>query len=47
VLCKSVRFAMPFDQLVFSADTAALPMTRKNTDIHAAAAEIATDLLAE
>jgi hypothetical protein len=47
VLCEAVRFEMPYDQMVFDDHTAALPLTRKNTAVHAAATEIATDLLAE
>lgn len=45
VLGKAVRFAMPDDRMVLGAEIAALPLTRKNTEIHTAATHIATDLL--
>jgi hypothetical protein len=45
VLGKSVQFAMPYDQLVLSNEVSALPLTRRNQEVHATAADIATDLL--
>jgi hypothetical protein len=40
-----VRFEMPENHLVIDAQTSALPMHRKNSDVHAAAVRAATDLL--
>jgi hypothetical protein len=40
-----VRFGMPENHLLLDAQTAALPMVRKNSDVHAAAVRAAADLL--
>ncbi|HKU39075.1 MAG TPA: AraC family transcriptional regulator ligand-binding domain-containing protein [Polyangiales bacterium] len=45
VLGKQLRFGMPEDRMRFSPETAALPLTRKNPTVHAAAVQAATDFL--
>jgi Arabinose-binding domain of AraC transcription regulator, N-term len=40
-----VRFGMPENHLLLDAQTAALPLVRKNSDLHAAAVRAAADLL--
>jgi hypothetical protein len=40
-----VRFDMPENHVLLDAQTAALPMVRKNSDLHAAAVRAAADLL--
>jgi hypothetical protein len=40
-----VRFAMPENRLMIDEQTSALPMVRKNSDVHAAAVRAAADLL--
>jgi hypothetical protein len=42
-----VQFGMPQDRLVVSAESAALPLARKNPEVHAAAADVANELLEE
>jgi hypothetical protein len=45
VLGPAIRFAMPHDRMVLGADVAALPLTRGNAEIHAAAKKVARSLL--
>jgi hypothetical protein len=40
-----VRFDMPENHMLFDAHVAALPLARKNSDVHAAAVRAASDLL--
>lgn len=42
-----VQFAMPLDRVLVSAESAALPLTRKNAEVHSAAADVANELLDE
>jgi hypothetical protein len=47
VLGGSVRFGMPHDCMVLDADAVALRLKRHNGEIHAAAADVAADLIAQ
>jgi hypothetical protein len=45
VLGPHVRFDMPDHHMLFDPHVAALPLARKNSDVHAAAVRAASDLL--
>jgi hypothetical protein len=45
VFGAGVKFAMPYACMAFSPKVSALPLTRKNSDVHAAATDVARELL--